>query len=94
MSNTCQHTENLRHIQRDTNEIHDSDRIKAVTRFLKTRFSENARMYQGSFAMELNNESAIQLAELLFSPKTAKRALSNIMESESSNSLHTIECTI
>ena len=64
---------------------YDPDSIEEAMRFLENCFKANADAYMGSFAMQLNNESAIELAEFLFSSEITRRALSVIQENKPSD---------
>ncbi len=48
--------------------------IEKAEKFLRHRFIENAKHYGGSFAQALNNDAAVQLAEVFFGVDTAQKA--------------------
>ena len=56
----------------------NDDELSNAVKFLKKRYAENAVDYHGSFAKALNNEAAVEIAEVLFPSKVVREALSVI----------------
>ena len=65
-------------------EDHVTAEVHKVVRFLEVRFEENASKYRDSFARDLNDAAAVEIAEVLYSADTVKRAKSIIRAKPSS----------
>lgn len=51
------------------NTVNEEEELRKVLEFLRLRFTAHRDIYGSSFAQQLNNEAAVEIAEVMFSPQ-------------------------
>jgi hypothetical protein len=63
--------------------------LREVLDFLRKRFEEHRNIYGTSFAQQLNNEAAVEIAEVIFSPEMVVQARKHLKEDRELSDLGT-----